>query len=71
MYGETLSHLEITEVVLDIVILWKAIISMIQESCIDLFLITFCQLLYIKKNIFFKTFNSGFPYIEAWFIDQI
>ena len=47
--------------------------SKTQESYIHLFLINHLVNYWIfqpKKNIFCKTFNSKFSYIEVWFTDQ-
>ena len=50
------------------------IISMIQESCMYLFVINHlvsCFILCLDKTfIFFKTYNSKFSYVDIWFIDQ-
>ena len=50
------------------------IISMIQESCMYLFVINHlvsCFILWLDKTfIFFTTYNSKFSYVDVWFIDQ-
>ena len=67
-----LTHLEITEVLL---ILWNIVNNDFQQDSRVLYIFVsnklFGQLLDIspKNFIFLQTFNSGFLYIEVWFID--
>ena len=67
-----LTHLEITEVML---ILWNIVNNDFQQDSRVLYIFVsnklFGQLLDIspKNFIFLQTFNSGFLYIEVWFID--
>ena len=67
-----LTHLEITEVML---VLWNIVNNDFQQDSRVLYIFVsnklFGQLLDIspKNFIFLQTFNSGFLYIEVWFID--
>ena len=68
-----LTRLEITEVKL---VLWNIVNNNFQQDSRALYIFvsdkSFGQLLDIslKNFIILKTFNSGFSYIEVWFIDQ-
>ena len=67
-----LTDLEITEVML---VLWNIVNNDFQQDSRVLYIFVsnklFGQLLDIspKNFIFLQTFNSGFLYIEVWFID--
>ena len=71
--GENVPYLEITEVVL---MHCNFINNGYQQDSRDLhifFLINHLinyQIFYLKSNIFLKTFDSEFSYIEIWFLDQ-
>ena len=68
-----LTRLEITEVIL---VLWNIVNNDFQQDSRALYIFvsnkSFGQLLDISPMnfILLKTFNSGFSYIEVWFIDQ-
>ena len=67
--GENVPHLEITEVVLSIMIIYQHGSRVLYAFFPNK---SFVQLLDVSpKNFrFLKTFNSEFSYIEVWFIDQ-
>ena len=66
--GESGPHLEITGVIL----VHCNIVNNNFESCIHLFLINHLvnYKIFHQKNMFWKTFNSHFSYVEVWFTDQ-
>ena len=65
--GESGPHLEITGVIL----VHCNIVNNNFESCIHLFLINHLvnYKIFHQKNMFWKTFNSHFSYVEVWFTD--
>ena len=67
--GENVPHLEITEVVLSIMIIYQHGSRVLYAFFPNK---SFVQLLDVSpKNFrFLRTFNSEFSYIEVWFIDQ-
>ena len=50
------------------IILLTKIISKIQESSMYFFF--FCSYIFTKNFYIFKTFDSDFSYVAAWFTDQ-
>ena len=70
--SENVPHLEIAEVVL----IYCNIVNDYQQDSSVLYIFvpnkSFSQLLDIspQKNIFLKTFNSNFSYVEIWFTDH-
>ena len=66
--GETLPHLEITEVVL---IHCNIVNNNYQQDSRFFYTFVWSIIRYFTKNfIFLKTFNAIFSYIEVWFTDQ-